>query len=105
MRESTVEEYLVAKVKALGGEIRKVHWGGRSKAPDRVVMLPSHDGEGRMTFNEGTTWVEVKNPQTIKHFPSNAHERAQDREHERMRKVGQRVLVLGTFEQIDEAFP
>ena len=103
MRESTIEAYLVAKVKSLGGETRKVHWGGRSKAPDRVVMLPLRGRYGVMGTLR-TFWVELKNPDTIVHFPSNPHERAQHREHERMRALGQTVLVLGTKEQIDEAF-
>lgn len=103
MRESTVEAHLVKVVKELGGEIRKVVWVGRSKAPDRVVMLPHCGRFGRYSTIR-TIWVEVKNPETIKHFPSNPHERAQHREHERMRAMGQTVLVLGTIEQIDEAF-
>jgi hypothetical protein len=49
-----------------------------------------------------TIWVEVKNPETIKTFPAGARERAQHREHERMRKLGQRVVVIGTIEQVDE---
>ena len=102
MRESTIEAHLVKVVKELGGEIRKVKWIGRNKAPDRVVMLPT--SPHRYSRAHGTYWVEVKNPETIKHFPSNPHERAQHREHQRMRALGQTVLVLGTIEQIDEAF-
>lgn len=108
MRESTIEDHLVDVVTALGGETRKVQWIGRRRAPDRVVMLPlrtsiSPSGT-RVEQYPSTTWVELKNPETIKHFPSNAHERAQHREHERMRALGQTVLVLGTKEQINEAF-
>lgn len=113
MLERDIEKHLVARVKELRGEIRKVHWGGRSKAPDRVVMLPyrsermaaalKHFNLPTDHLGSRTLWVELKNPETIRHFPSNAHERAQHREHERMRAVGQTVLVLGTIEQIDEA--
>jgi len=108
MRESQIEKHLVAKVKALGGEVRKVQWIGRRGAPDRLVMLPPktemHDvsGMGVTTFTERTTWVELKNPETIKTFPANAHERQQAREHARMRAMGQRVEVIGTIEQVDE---
>ena len=102
MRESTIEEYLVEVVKELDGEVRKVQWVGRSKAPDRVVMLPLRGRVGRYA-TQRTFWIEVKNPDTIKTFPANAHERGQHREHERMRALGQTVLVLGTKEQIDEA--
>lgn len=105
VRESDIEEYLTEKVKALGGETRKVQWVGRSKAPDRVLMLPPEWADPTAVYPSrwgGTVWVELKNPQTIKTFPKNAHERAQHREHERMRALGQRVEVIGTFEQVEE---
>lgn len=107
MRESQIEKYLVKRVKELGGEVRKVQWVGRRSAPDRLVMLPklvrfsrstptfSIEGEGQ------TLWVELKNPETIKTFPGDARERAQVREHERMRKLGQRVVVIGTIEGVE----
>lgn len=91
MRESDVEAHLVQRVKAQGGETRKVEWIGRSSAPDQLVMLP-----GGITL-----WVEVKNPDTVLTFPANAHERAQAREHARMRALGQRVEVVGTKGQVD----
>lgn len=104
MRESTIEKYLVKRVKDLGGEVRKVAWVGRQGAPDRLVMLPA-SWRGRRTsgFWDSPTpiWVELKNPDTIRTFPANARERAQHREHERMRKLGQRVEVIGTIEQVD----
>ena len=97
MKERDIERYLVKRVKALGGEVRKVQWVGRRNAPDRLVMLPGlFDGTGTATF------VELKNPETIKTFPADAHERAQAREHQHMRELGQTVLVLGTIEQVDE---
>lgn len=94
LKERDIERYLVQRVKAMGGEVRKVQWVGRAGAPDRVLML----GQWRFV---GPVWVELKNPQTIKTFPANAHERAQHREHERMRQLDQHVVVLGTFEQVD----
>lgn len=100
MRERDIEKYLVRRVKELGGEVRKVQWVGRQGAPDRLVMMPD-PGPGNGVFNN-TWWVELKNPDTIKTFPANAHERAQKREHDRMRKLGQRVVVIGTREQVDE---
>ena len=105
MRESTIERHLVKRVKELGGEVRKVAWVGRKSAPDRLVLLP------KMPFFSDATivyhyprafWVELKNPDTILTFPANAHERAQAREHKRMRALGQRVEVIGTLEQIEE---
>jgi hypothetical protein len=40
MNERDIERHLVKRVKALGGEVRKVQWVGRRGAPDRLVMLP-----------------------------------------------------------------
>jgi hypothetical protein len=99
MRESDIEKYLVKRVKELGGMCPKVEWVGREGAPDRVVMLPERFDADPY---DHTIWVELKNPDTIKTFPANAHERAQAREHQRMRAAGQRVEVIGTIEQVDE---
>lgn len=97
MLERDIERYLAKRAEDLGGEVRKVQWVGRAGAPDRVVMLTA-----RNYHEESTIWVELKNPETVKTFPANAHERAQHREHERMRKMGQRVEVIGTIKQVDE---
>lgn len=99
--ERDIEKYLVDRVKALGGEVRKVQWIGREGAPDRVVMLPRQMVQGDI-WQRSAIWVEVKNPETVKTFPANAHERKQAREHERMRALGQRVVVVGTFARVDE---
>lgn len=97
MRERDIENYLVKRVKAMGGEVRKVQWVGRNSAPDRLVMLPRTPNHGPRTI-----WVEIKNPETIKAFPTDARERAQAREHKRMRELGQRVEVIGTLEAVEE---
>lgn len=91
MRERDIERYLVKRVKELGGEVRKVKWGGRRGAPDRVVMLP----------DRGCYWVELKAPGKRATFPSNAHERAQWREHVRMRAMGQHVFVVDDYFGVD----
>lgn len=103
MLERDVEAYLVKRVKELGGEVRKVKWIGRRGAPDRLVMLPNgrvfavdERGHGR------TTWVELKRPGLAAAFPKNAHERQQHREHERMRAMGQRVVVIDSIEGVEE---
>lgn len=101
LKERDIERELVKRVKALGGEVRKVQWVGRDGAPDRVVMLPTASLRGIAEVSHYTCWVEVKNPETIKTFPANAHERKQFREHQRMRALGQRVEVIGTLEQIE----
>ena len=101
MREKDIEAYLVKSIKALGGEVRKVKWIGRNSAPDRLVMLPVQNGIGTGLWQDTTIWVELKNPETILTFPANARERAQAREHTRMRKMGQRVVVIGTLEGVE----
>lgn len=98
MLERDIEDYLTKRVKAMGGEVRKVQWLGRNSAPDRVVMLPR---EAYVDDAHCCIWVELKNPKTVATFPANAHERAQHREHERMRKMGQRVEVVGTLYQVE----
>lgn len=90
MRESTIEKYLVAQVKAIGGEVRKVQWLGRNGAPDRVVMLPRAS-----IWLHRTVWVELK-------APGKAPEPHQLREHKRMRNVGQTVVVIDSIEGVDE---
>lgn len=110
MRESTIEQYLVDRVKAMGGEVRKVSWIGRRGAPDRLVMLPetidvlpkiyaglvqgiSEDGE--FTRRPRTIWVELK-------APGEKPKPHQAREHERMRRMGQRVVVIDSIERVDD---
>jgi len=100
MRESVIERYLVKRVKEAGGEVRKVKWIGRRGAPDRVVMLPSRD---LLTANPSvvryvypvTAWVELK-------APGAKPEPHQAREHKRMRRMGQHVVVIDSFQQVDE---
>jgi len=106
VKERDIEKYLVKRVKALGGEVRKVTWQGRKSAPDRLVMLPERTNPGKPhpfhNYGAETIWVELKNPDTVKTFPANAHERAQHREHQRMRAMGQRVEVIGTLDGVDD---
>lgn len=84
MRESKIEAYLVDRVIALHGEVRKVRWIGRNGAPDRLVMLP-----GR------TIWIELKRP-------GERPRPSQTREHARMRAMGQIVVVVDSLEGVDE---
>lgn len=105
MLERDIEAYLVKRVEALGGGVRKVQWLGRNSAPDRFVMLPPkfvREAGDVLVYDALGVWVELKNPDTIKTFPADARERAQHREHERMRKMGQRVEVIGTLDQVEE---
>ena len=90
-RESDVEDYLCLRVAQVGGDTRKVKWIGRNSAPDRLVMFPD-----RPSF-----FVEVKHPLSGHLFPCNAHEQAQQREHERLRALGQIVHVVWTYEHVE----
>lgn len=84
MRESQIERYLVERVKALGGECRKLRWIGRNGAPDRIVML-----NGRVIFIEFKAPGEKCRPHQI-------------REHERMCRMGQHVVVVDSHDGVDE---
>ena len=92
MKESKVEKHLVKRVKAMGGEVRKVKWLGRRGAPDRVVMLPREGGI--FTNWNCTIWVELKatNVEPEDH---------QLREHKRMRDCGQRVVVIDSLAGVE----
>lgn len=84
MRESQIEKCLVQKVKALGGEVRKVKWIGRNGAPDRLVMI------------KGNSFLaELK-------APGEKPTPAQAREHQRMQNMGQRIEVIDSIERIQE---
>lgn len=95
MRESAIEKYLVARVKALGGEVRKVQWVGRRGAPDRLVMRPAVQGAAGSYYAPESIWVELK-------ATGKVAEPHQIREHNRMRKMGQRVEVVDSFQRVDE---
>lgn len=96
IRESDIEKYLVHRVKSLGGEVRKVQWIGRRGAPDRIAMLPpTNNPEDDDPYQGSAIWIELKAP-GIKPEPH------QLREHERMRKMGQRVEVVDSYERVDE---
>lgn len=104
MKESDIEDYLVRRVKELGGEVRKVKWIGRRSAPDRVVMLPPEWADPTALYPSrwgGAIWVEVKAPGKLATFPADARERAQDREHKRMRAMGQNVAVVDSYEGVE----
>lgn len=104
MLESEIETYLVERVKAAGGEVRKVKWIGRHGAPDRLVLLPARDDTASrpdscddpfaLTVGPHQYFVELK--ATGK--KPNAHQR---REIERLEKFGCRVLVINCKEGVD----
>lgn len=87
MRESQVESYLHARVKALGGEHRRVKWSGRNHAPDDLILLP-----GRHLF------IECKRP-------GEEPRAGQVREAQRLRAAGFEVYAASTFQEIDAILP
>lgn len=95
VRESVIEKHLVKRVKEMGGEVRKVQWIGRRGAPDRLVMFPVTQQKFIGGMWGTTLWVELKatgvKPETH-----------QLREHERMRAMGQRVVVIDSIEDVEE---
>jgi len=86
MRESIIEGYLVERALLAGAEIRKVKWLGRRAAPDRCIM-----------FKGATVWVETKST-------GKKPDPHQLREHERMRRAGQTVIVIDSIEEVDHLF-
>lgn len=97
MRESIIEAYLCKKAKEAGGECRKVKWVNRKGAPDRLVMLPEYRLPRGILRISQTIWVELK-------ATGKKPEPHQVREHNRMRKMGQRVEVIDSLEAVDRLF-
>lgn len=83
IRERDIEKDFTARVKAAGGEIRKIRWIGRKGAPDRVLML-----------NSNVWWLEFK-------APGKRPSAQQASEHRRMRKMGMSVVVIDSLEAND----
>lgn len=100
MRERDIERHLVKRVKAIGGQVRKVQWIGRMHAPDRLVMLPARNvrrvpGNEYPTFDPAcAVWVELKAPgEVVRH--------GQWREHCRMLAYGMQVVVIDSIEGVE----
>ena len=83
-KESVVEKHLKQQVERRGGQVRKVKFLGHDGAPDRLVLFPANIA----------AWVELKSA-TGKLRPS------QEREHERLREMGQDVEVIRTEAEAD----
>lgn len=90
-RESSIEDYLVKSVKEAGGSIRKCRWIGYANCPDRRVMMPHGTGWKPEAF---ACWIELK-------ASDKQPTEAQLREHQRMRKCGERVYVINSFDKVD----
>lgn len=90
--EGKIKAYLKARIEALGGEVRFVKFIGRRNCPDCRVMFKG------VRYPERNCWVETK-------APGKRPRPGQGREIERMRGMGEIVLVLPTIEDIDREFP
>lgn len=87
MRESDVEFYLDDRCRELGWLTRKFVSPGRTGVADRIVIPAG----GKPIF-----FVELKAPGKVPHAK-------QEREHERMRALGQRVYVCDSPLTVDLA--
>lgn len=84
VRESDIERYLLKQLRAHHCQVRKLRFVGHRGAPDQAVMS-----------NGRTIYIELKAPgKTVPAY--------QLREHQRLRNVGQIVLVIDSFELVDE---
>lgn len=87
MRESEVEKHLVKRVKERGGVPYKFKSPSRRGVPDRLCALP-----GGLTI-----FVELK-------APGEEPRPDQAREHQRLRDLGCKVLVIDSKQQVDHYF-
>jgi hypothetical protein len=85
MKEIKVETYLVEQVELHGGTAEKFSSPGRIGVPDRICSWDL----GCIEF------VECKRPK------GGRLSKAQERDHERRRKLGARVFTLWTREEVD----
>lgn len=88
MKESAIEQHLVARVHRIGGECYKFVSPNHAGVPDRVVVLPG--GE--------VVWVELKTPKGVV-------SEIQKRTHLRLKELDQDVQVFRHKWQIDKHFP
>lgn len=83
LTEKDIEKYLVAEAKKAGALVRKCQWVGHNHCPDRLLMIAN-----------ACIWVEVK-------APNQKLRAGQKREHKRMTDHGQTVVVVDSYEAVD----
>lgn len=84
MKESLIENYLIAQVKARGGFTRKVTYQGRTGAPDRWCFFP----DGKLLITELKRPGETPRPDQVVEI-------------EKLRSMGQKVYVIDSKEGVD----
>ena len=87
MLEKQIEKALCERVKKLGGLCEKFTSPNKRSVPDRIVTLP----EGQIYF------VELK-------APGKKPTEAQQRDHDKRRQLGCRVLIIDNMEAVN-VFP
>lgn len=85
MLEKTVEEYLVKRVKEIGGIAYKFTSPGNAGVPDRIVILPG----GRIHF------IELKRPK------GSVTAKRQKMQQDRIKSRGADVRQVHTKEEVD----
>ena len=91
MLEKTVEKYLCDRVRATGGNHRKMVFPAHRGAPDRLVGWPLTP-----RYEWGVHFlIELKKPK------GKGAEDHQQREHTRLRAIGFDVRVIHTKEEVD----
>lgn len=87
MRERDIERHLIEQADLHNCFLRKLRWVGRNGAPDRMLI----------TLDGDVIFVELK-------APGKQPTAQQLREHDRMRRYGQRVEVVDSIEGVEELF-
>lgn len=82
--EGKIKAYLFQRVREEGGMARNAQWIGRPHCPDSRIMLPWI-----------CAWVETKRVGKLARA-------GQEREHKRMRKYGEIVVVLNSKKAVDK---
>lgn len=92
--EKSVENYLVERVEALGGDAPKLDLpGARRGRTDRLVVFPLDRVRAPQMLRG--MYVEVK-------AAGKSAEHCQTREHERLRALGFQVRLVWSYEDVDD---
>lgn len=95
MRESKVENHLVARAEEHRALVRKLAYIGRRGAPDRMVVWGERYRCGdAFPYATEIDFVELK-------APGQKPDPHQEREHARLRALGCNVFVLDSIEAVD----
>lgn len=85
VKENDIEQYAVRRMSKAGGLLVKMKFIARRGAPDRIALFLV---QGKMI------WIEFKKP-------GKKADKHQMREHDLLRKAGQRVEIIDSFLGVD----